>query len=142
MPANLENPAVSSGVEKVSFLPILKKGNAKEYSNYDIIALISHASKVMLKILQAMLRQYVNQELPDVQDGFRNGRGIRDQIANICWIIEKATVPENIYFCVNDYAKALDCVDHKIVENSWRDSNIRSRYLPHEKSVCRSRSNN
>ena len=109
---------MSSGVEKVSFLPILKKGNAKEYSNYDIIALISHASKVMLKILQAMLRQYVNQELPDVQDGFRNGRGIRDQIANMCWIIEKAGVTENIYFCVNDYAKALDCVDHKIVENS------------------------
>ena len=72
----------------------------------------------MLKTLQAMLWQYVNHELPDVQDEFRNGRGIRDQITNICWIIEKARVPENIYFCVTDYAKAFDCVDHKIVENS------------------------
>ena len=83
MPANLENLAVATGLEKVSFIPIPKKGNAKECSNYRTIALISQASKVMLKILQAMLQQYVNRELPDVQAGFRKGRGTRDQIANI-----------------------------------------------------------
>uniref|UniRef100_A0A8B9YHU2 Reverse transcriptase domain-containing protein n=1 Tax=Bos mutus grunniens TaxID=30521 RepID=A0A8B9YHU2_BOSMU len=94
------------------FIPISKKGNAKECSNYCAIALISHASKIMLKILQARLQQYMNCELPDVQTGFRKGRGTRDQIANICWIIEKARVPENIYFCFIDYAKAFDCVDH------------------------------
>ena len=113
MPANLENSAVSSGVEKVSFLPILKKGNAKECSNYCTIALISHASKVVLKILQARLQQYVNHELPDVQAGFRKGRGTKDQIANICWIIEKTReFQENIYLCFIDYAKAFDCMDH------------------------------
>ena len=90
MPANLENSAVATGLEKVSFIPIPKKGNAKECSNYCTIALISHASKVMLKILQARLQQYVNREIPDVQAGFRKGRGTRDQIANICWIMEKA----------------------------------------------------
>ena len=88
MPANLENIAVATGLEKV-FIPIPKNGNAKECSNYRKIALISHASKVMLKILQATLQQYVNHELPDVQAGFRKGRGTRDQIANIRWIIEK-----------------------------------------------------
>ena len=91
MPANLENSAVARGLEKVSFIPIPKKGNAKECSNYCTIALISHASKVMLKILQARLQQYMNHELPNVQAGFRKGRGTRDQIANICWITEKAT---------------------------------------------------
>ena len=85
---NLENSAITKGLEKVRFHSILKKGNAKECSNYCTIALISHASKVMLKILQARLQQYVNRELPDVQAGFRKGRGIRDQIANICWIIK------------------------------------------------------
>ena len=90
------------------FIPIPKKGNAKECSNYRTIALISHASKVMLKILQARLQQYVKRELPDVQAGFRKGRGTRDQIANICWIIEKAIkFQENIYFCIIDYAKAF-----------------------------------
>ena len=89
MPANLENSAVATGLEKVSFHSN-PKGNAKECSNYCTIALISHTSKVMLKILQARLQQYVNQELPDVQAGFRKGRGTRDQIANICWILEKA----------------------------------------------------
>ena len=89
MPANLENSAVATGLEKVSFIPIPKRGNAKECSNYRTIARISHTSKVMLKILQARLQQYMNQELPDVQVGFRKGRGIRDQIANIHWIIEK-----------------------------------------------------
>ena len=90
MPANLENSAVATGLEKVSFIPIPKKGNAKECSNYRTIALISHTSKVILKILQARRQQYVNHELPDVQAGFRKGRGTRDQIANIHWIIEKA----------------------------------------------------
>ena len=90
MPANLENSAVATGLEKVSFHSNPKKGNAKECSNYHTIALISHASKVILKILQARLQQYVNYELSDVQAGFRNGRGDRDQIANIHWIIEKA----------------------------------------------------
>ena len=95
------------------FIPIPKKGNAKECSNYRTIALISHASRVMLKILQARLQQYVNRELPDVQAGFRKGRGTRDQIANIRWIIQKAgEFQKNIYFCFTDYAKAFDCVDH------------------------------
>ena len=90
-----------------------KKGNAKECSNYHTIALISHASKVMLKILQARLQQYMNRELPDVQSGFRKGRGTRGQIANICWIVEKAReFQKNIYFGFIDYAKAFDCVDH------------------------------
>ena len=96
------------------FIPIPKKGNAKECSNYRTISLISHASKVMFKILQARLPQYVNCELPDVQAGFRKSRGTRDQIANIHWIIEKPRVPENIYFCFTDYAKAFDCVDHSV----------------------------
>ena len=113
MPANLENSAVATGLEKV-FIPISKKGNAKKCSNYHTIALISHASKVMLKILQARLQQYVNHELPDVQAGFRKGRGTRDQIANIRWVIEKATeFQKSISFCFIDYAKAFDCVDHK-----------------------------
>ena len=95
------------------FIPIPKKGNAKECSNYRTIALISHASKVMLKILQARLQQYMKRELPDVQAGFRKGRGTRDQIANIPWIIEKAKeFQKNIYFCFIDYAKAFDYVDH------------------------------
>ena len=90
-----------------------QKSNAKECSNYRTIALISHTSQVMLKILQAKLQQYVNRELPDVQAGFRKGRGTRDQIANIRWIIEKAReFQKNIYFCFIDYAKAFDCVDH------------------------------
>ena len=89
MPANLENSAVATGLKKVSFIPNPKKGNAKECSNYCTIALMSHASKVMLNILQARLQEYVNQELPDVQAGFRKGRGPRDQIANIRWIMEK-----------------------------------------------------
>ena len=90
MPANLENLAVATGLENSVFIPIPKKDNAKECSNYRTIALISHASKVMLKILQARLQQYVNRELPDIQARFRKGRGTRDQIANICWILEKA----------------------------------------------------
>ena len=94
-------------------MSIPKRGNPKEFSNYHMIALISHASKVMLKILQARLQQYVNRELPDIQAASINGRGTRDQIANICWIIKKAIeFQKNIYFCFIDYAKAFDCVDH------------------------------
>ena len=108
MLANLENSAVATGLEKISFLPIPKKGKAKECSNYRTTALTSHASKVMLKILQARLQQYVNRELLDVQAGFRKGRGTRDQIANICWIMEKAReFQKNIYFCFIDYANSL-----------------------------------
>ena len=95
MPANLENSAVATGLEKSVFIPIPKKGNAKECSNYRTIALISQTSKVMLKILQARLQQYVNRELSDVQAGFRKGRGTRDQIANIYWIIEKERSSRN-----------------------------------------------
>ena len=94
MPANLENLAVATGLQKVSFHSISKKDNTKECSNYHTIALISHTSKIMFKILQARLQQYMNHELSDVQAGVRKGIGIRDQIANICWIIEKAKVPE------------------------------------------------
>ena len=99
------------------FIPIAKKGNPKECSNNRTITFISHANKLMLKVLQARLQQYVNHELPDVQAGFRKGRGARDQIASICWIIEKAREfqkkkKKNIYFCFIDYAKAFDCVDH------------------------------
>ena len=143
MPANLENSAVATGLERSVFIPIPKKGNAKECSNYCPIALISQASKVMLKILQARLQQYVNRELPNVQAGFTKGKRTRYQIANICWVIEKVReFQKNIYFCVLDYAKAFDCVDHnKLWKNSSRDGNTRSPYLPPEKSVCRSRSN-
>ena len=99
--------------KRAVFIPIPKKGHAKECSNYRTIALISHASKVMLKILQARLQQYVNRELPYVQDGLRKGRGTRDQIANFCWIYKKAKeFQKNIYFCFIDYTKAFDCVDH------------------------------
>ena len=109
----MENSAVVTGLEKANFIPIPKKGNAKECSNYRTTALISHASKVILKILQARLQQHVNRELPDVQAGFRKGRGTRDQIANISWIIKKAReFQKNIYFCFIDYAKAFNCVDH------------------------------
>ena len=95
------------------FIPIRKKGNAKECSNYCTIALISHASRVMLKILQARLQQYTNYEHSDVQAGFRKGRGTRDQIANIQWVIEKAReFQKNTYFCFTDCAKAFHCVDH------------------------------
>ena len=101
------------GWKRSVFILIQKKGNAKECSNYRTIALISHASKVILKILQARLQQYVNRELPDVQAGFRKGTGTRDQIARIHWNIEKAReFQKNIYFCFIEYAKAFDCVDH------------------------------
>ena len=123
-------------------IPIPKKGNAKERSNYCTIALISHSGKVMLKILQARHQQYMNRELPDGQAGFRKGRGTRDQIANICWIIEKAReFWKNIYFFFIDYAKAFDCVDHNKLENSERDGTTRPLDLSLEKPICRSGSN-
>ena len=111
MPANLENSAVATGLEKVRFHPIPKKGNTKECSNYCTIALTSHASQVMLKILQVRLQLYVNCELPDVQAGFRKGRGTRNQIAIICWIIENTRESQK-NICFIDYTKAFDCVDH------------------------------
>ena len=142
MPGNLENSAVATGPEKPVFIPTSKKGNAKDCSNYHTIALTSHASKVMLKILQARLQQYVNRELPNVQSGFRKGRGTRDQIANIHWIMEKAReFQKNIYFCFIDYAKAFDCVDLKKLWKILKEMNTRPPDLPLEKSVCGSRSN-
>ena len=108
MPANLENSAVATGLENVRFHPIPKKGNVKECSNYHTFAFISHISKLMLKIVQVRLPKYVNRELPDVQAGFRKGRGTRDQIANILQIIKNAReFQKNTYSCFIDYAKAL-----------------------------------
>ena len=118
------------------FILIPKNGNAKECSNYHTIAVISHASKVMLKILQARLQQYMNRELTDVQAVFRKCRGTRDHIANICWIIEKAReFQKNIYFCFIDYAKAFVCLDHNKL---WKI--LKEMGIP-EKPVCRSGSN-
>ena len=109
----------------MSFPKIPKKGNAKECSNYYTIALISHANKVILKILQNRLQQYMNRELPDIQAGFRKGRGTRDQIANILWVIEKAReFQKNIYFCFIDYAKAFDCGDHNKLWKILKDMGI------------------
>ena len=114
---------MATGSEKVGFHSN-HKGIAKECANYYTTALVSHASKVMLIILQARLWQCVNQELPDVQTEFRKGRGTRDQIVNICWIMEKAReFQKNIYFCFTDYTKAFDCVDHNKLENSSRVGN-------------------
>ena len=113
MPANSEYSAVATGLERSVFIPIPKKGNAKEHSNYRIIALISHVSKVILNILQARLQQYLNHELSDVKAGFRKGRGTRDQIVNLCWVIKKAReFQKHIYVCFIDCAKAFECVDH------------------------------
>ena len=113
MPENLETQQWPQDWKRSVFIPILKKGNAKECSNYHTTALISHTSKIMLKILQPRLQQYMNHELPDVQAGSRKGRGTRDQIANNHWTIKKAReFQKNIYFCFIDYSKAFDCVDH------------------------------
>ena len=120
-----------------SFLSIPKKGNARECSNYHTITLISHASKVILKIFQARLQQYVSRELPDVQADSRKGRATRDQIANICWIIEKAReFQKNIYFCSIDYAKVFDCVDHNKLWKILKEMGIPD--LPLEKPLCKS----
>ena len=119
MPVNLENSAVATGLEKISFHSSPKERQWQKCSNNHTITLISHTSKVMLKILQVGLQQYVNRELPDVQAGLRKYRGTRDQIANIRWIIRKAReFQKNIYFCFIDYAKGFDCVDHNKLENS------------------------
>ena len=126
--------------KRLVFTPVPKKCNAKECSNYRTIALISHASKVMLKILQARLQQYMNRELPDVQAGFRKGRGTRDQVANIRLIIEKER-EFKINICFIDYAKAFDCVDQNKLENSEKYGNTRPPDLPLEKPICRSGSN-
>ena len=113
MPANLENSAVATGLEQFSFHSNPKERECKRMFKYPTIALISHASKVMLKILQSRLQNYVNHEFPDVQPGFRKGRGTRDQIANIHCIIEKTReFQKTIYFCFIDHAKVFDCVDH------------------------------
>ena len=123
-------------------IPIPKKGSTKECDNHQTIALYSYASKVMLKILHARLQHYVNQELPDVQVGFRRGRGTRDQFSNFQWIIEKARESrKNIYFCFIDYAKAFDYVDHNKLWKILKEMEIsRPPYLPPEKFVHRSRS--
>ena len=122
------------------FIPISTKGNAKECSNYHTTALISHTSKEMLKILQAWLQQYMNRELPDVQAGFRKGRGTRDQIVNIRWIIER--VPEKHLFLLSWLCQSIWlCGSQQTVENSERDGNIRPPDLPLEKPVCRSGNN-
>ena len=135
MLANLENSAMATGLEKISFIPFPKKGNAKEFSNYRTIVLISHNSKVILKISRQSSTD-MNHELPDVQAGCRKGRGTRDQITNIHWIIEKAReFLKNIYFCFIDYAKAFDCVYHNKLENSSRDGNTRPPDLPPEKCL-------
>ena len=124
------------------FIPIPKKGNAKECSNYHTIALISHASKVILKILQSRLQQYVNSELSDVQAEFRKVRGTRDQIANIRWIIEKAReFQKNFYFCFINYAKAFDCVDYNKLWKILQETGIQTTLPPPEKSVCISGNN-
>ena len=123
--------------------PIPKKGNTKECSNYHTVALMSHASRVMLKILQARIQQYMNRELPDVQAGFKKGKGTKDQIANVCWLIEKKKrIPEKylplLYWL---HQNIWLCGSQQTVENSSRDGNTRPPYLPPEKSVCRSGSN-
>ena len=138
MPTNLENSAVATGLEKVSFhsnpIPIQSCS-----SNYCTIALIPYASKVTLKTLQTRLYQYVNRELPDVQAGFRKGRGTKHQIANICWIIKKAReFQKSIYFCFIDYAKAVDCVDHNKLWKIPQEMRIPDHLTCLlEKSVCR-----
>ena len=124
------------------FIPIPKKGNAKECSNYHTIPLISHISNVLLKILQASLQQYMNHEHPDVQAGFRKGKGTEIKLPTFTGSSKKQeSSRENIYFCFIDYAKAFDCVDHNKLENSERDGNTRPPDLPPEKPVCRSGSN-
>ena len=125
MPVNLENSAVATGLEKVSFHSNPKERQCKRMLKLPTIVLISHASKVILKILQARLQQYVNCELSDVQAGFRKGRGTRNQIANICWIMEKAReFQKKIYFCFIDYARAFDCVDHNKLWKTLKEMGI------------------
>ena len=124
------------------FIPVPKKGNAKECCNYCTIALISHASKVMLKILQARLQQFMNHELPDVHAGFRKGRGARDQTANIRWIIKKAKeFQKNIYFCFIDSSKAFNCVGHNNLWKILQEMGIPDHLTCLLRNLCMSRSN-
>ena len=142
MPANLENSAVATGLQKVNFHSTPKERQCQRMFKIPTTVVISHASNVMFKILQARLQQSVNQELQDVQAGFRKGRGNRDQIANVCWFTEKPSeFQKNIDFCFTDYAKAFACVDDNKLENSSRDGNTRPPDLPLKKPVCRSGSN-
>ena len=125
MPSNLENSAVATGLEKVSFHSNLKERQCQRMLKLPHNCTHPYARKVMLKILQARLQQYVNREIPDIQAGFRKGRGTRDQIANILWITEKAReFQKNIYFCFIDYAKAFDCVDHNKLWKILREMGI------------------
>ena len=134
MPANLENSAVATGLDKVIFLSNPKERQCRRMLKLPHNYTHSHASKVMLKILQARLQQYVNCELPDVQAGFRKGRGTKDQIANICWIMEKARgFQKNIYFCFIDYAKVFDRVDHNKL---WKI--LKEMGIPDHLTTCRS----
>ena len=144
MPANLENSAVVTGLTGKGHFSFqsLKKGNAKECSNYHTVMLISHASKVLLKILQARLQQCMNWELPDVQTGFWRGRETRDQIANIRWIMEKTReFQKNIHFCFIYYAKAFNCVYHNKLWKILKEIGVQTILLSPEKPVCWSRSN-
>ena len=135
------NSVLRTGKGQFSF-QFQRRAKSKKCSNNCTIALISHASKVMCEILQVRLQQYVKQELPDIQTGFRKGRGTRDQIAIIHWIIkEPREFQKNTYFYFLDYSKAFDSVDHNKLENPYRDGNTRPLDLPPEKSLCRSRSN-
>ena len=141
MPGNVENSAVAQDWKRSVFIPISKKGNAKECVSYCTIALISHTSKEMLEMLQARLQQYVNHEITDVQAVFRKGRGARDEIANVFWLIEKAREflkkKHLLLFFFFFNTRAFDYVDHnKLVENSSRDGNTRPLDLPPEKSEC------
>ena len=143
MSANLETQQCPQEWKSSVFIPIPQKGNAKECSKYCTIALISHTSQVMLKILQARLQQYVNHELPDVQDGFRKGRGSRDQIANVSWIIKKARqFQKNIYFCFIDYAKAFDCVNYNKLWIILKEMGTPDHLTCLLRNLCRSGSNN
>ena len=144
MPANLETSAVATGLEKVSFHSNPKERQCQRIFKllHNCTHLISHTSKVMLKILQARLQQYVNPELPDVQAGLRKVRWTRDQVASICWIIVKAREFQNIYFCFIDYTKAFDCVDHnKLCGKFLKRWEYQTTLPASEKSVCRSRNN-
>ena len=125
MQANWKTQQWPQDYKRSVFIPIPKKGNAKECSKYHTTVLISHASKIMLKILQARIPQYMNQEIPGIQPGFRKDRGTRNQIANIHWAIEKARgFQKNIYFCLIDYAKAFDCVDHNKLWKTLKEMGI------------------
>ena len=142
MPASLENSAVATGLEKVSFHSNPKERQCQRMLKLPYIALISHASKVMLKILQARLQQYMNCELPDVQAAFRKGKGTRDQIANIRWIMGKAReFQKNMYFCFIDYAEAFDCMDHNKLWKIMKEMGIPDHLTCLLRSLCRPGSN-